>query len=44
MALSPGVVDQFVERLERHRKLKPTYPFDKDFAYEPQVFYSARSK
>ncbi|WP_105400960.1 M81 family metallopeptidase [Neorhizobium sp. T7_12] len=43
MALSPGVVDQFVERLERHRKLKPTYPFDKDFAYEPQVFVSARS-
>jgi microcystin degradation protein MlrC len=43
MALSPGVVDQFVERLERHRKLKPTYPFDKDFSYEPQVFVSARS-
>ncbi|WP_105415562.1 M81 family metallopeptidase [Neorhizobium sp. T25_27] len=44
MALSPGVVDQFVERLERHHKLRPTYPFDKDFAYEPQVFVSARSK
>jgi microcystin degradation protein MlrC len=43
MALSPGVVDQFVERLERHRKQRPTYPFDKDFAYEPQVFWSARS-
>ena len=43
MALSPGVVDQFVERLERHRKLKPTYPFDKDFTYDPQVFVSARS-
>jgi microcystin degradation protein MlrC len=43
MALSPGVVDQFVERLERHRKQRPTYPFDKDFAYEPQVFSSARS-
>ncbi|MFB9951722.1 M81 family metallopeptidase [Rhizobium puerariae] len=43
MALSPGVVDQFVERLERHRKQRPTYPFDKDFAYEPQVFLSARS-
>ncbi len=44
MALSPGVVDQFVERLERHRKLKPTYPFDKDFTFEPEVFVSARSK
>ncbi|WP_105370119.1 M81 family metallopeptidase [Neorhizobium huautlense] len=43
MALSPGVVDQFVERLERHRKQRPTYPFDRDFAYEPQVFLSARS-
>ena len=43
MALSPGVVDQFVERLERHRKLRQTYPFDKDFAFKPQVFPSARS-
>jgi microcystin degradation protein MlrC len=43
MALSPGVVDQFVERLDRHRKTRPTYPFDKDFNYEPQVFVSARS-
>ena len=43
MALSPGVVDQFVERLERHRKQRPSYPFDRDFAYEPQVFLSARS-
>ncbi len=43
MALSPGVVDQFVERLDRHRKARPTYPFDKDFAYQPEVFLSARS-
>jgi microcystin degradation protein MlrC len=43
MALSEGVVDQFVERLDRHRKQRPTYPFDKDFSYEPQVFLSARS-
>ncbi|RUM24836.1 M81 family peptidase [Rhizobium vallis] len=43
MALSPGVVDQFVERLPRLRKQHPTYPFDKDFAFEPQVFLSARS-
>lgn len=43
MALSPGVVDQFVERLPRLRKQHPTYPFDKDFAFEPEVFYSARS-
>ncbi|TAZ00949.1 M81 family metallopeptidase [Rhizobium leguminosarum] len=43
MALSTGVVDQFVERLPRLRKQRPTYPFDKDFAFEPQVFLSARS-
>ncbi|SKA29981.1 M81 family metallopeptidase [Consotaella salsifontis] len=43
MALSPGVVDQFIERLPRHRKMKPTYPFDKDFDFAPEVFLSARS-
>ncbi|MGR9416089.1 M81 family peptidase [Rhizobium leguminosarum] len=43
MALSTGVVDQFVERLPRLRKQHPTYPFDKDFAFEPQIFLSARS-
>lgn len=44
MALSPGVVDQFVERLPRLRKQHPTYPFDKDFAFEPKVFRSARAR
>lgn len=43
MALSPGVVDQFVERLPRLRKAHPTYPFDKDFSFDPQTFLSARS-
>jgi microcystin degradation protein MlrC len=43
MALSPGVVDQFVERLPRLRKQKQTYPFDRDFSFEPQVALSARS-
>ncbi|MBB3594544.1 microcystin degradation protein MlrC [Rhizobium sp. BK529] len=43
MALSAGVVDQFVERLPRLRKQHPTYPFDKDFNFEPQTFLSARS-
>jgi microcystin degradation protein MlrC len=44
MALSPGVVDQFVERLPRLRKTVPTYPFDKGFAYTPAVRLSARSR
>lgn len=43
MALSAGVVDQFVERLPRLHKEHPTYPFDKDFSFEPQAFLSARS-
>jgi microcystin degradation protein MlrC len=43
MALSAGVVDQFVERLPRPRKQHPTYPFDKDFSFEPRTFLSARS-
>ena len=43
MALSEGVVDQFVERLERKYKNGPTYPFDKDFAWSPTVIASARA-
>jgi microcystin degradation protein MlrC len=44
MALSPGVVDQFVERLERKHKAIPQYPFDKDFAWVPEVRWSRRSE
>jgi microcystin degradation protein MlrC len=43
MALSPGVVDQFVERLPRLRKQKPTYPFDKEFDFTPETIVSARA-
>jgi microcystin degradation protein MlrC len=42
MALSPGVVDQFVERLERKHKSVPQYPFDKNFAWTPEVRWSKR--
>lgn len=44
MALSPGVVDQYVERLLRLRKVVPTFPFDKGFEYQPKVVWSARSQ
>lgn len=44
MALSPGVVDQFVERLERKHKNAPQYPFDKGFAFSPKVLWSARAR
>ncbi len=42
MALSEGVVDQYVERLTRNRKLQPAYPFDKDFTFLPVCSLSAR--
>ncbi|WP_345830511.1 M81 family metallopeptidase (plasmid) [Pantoea sp. BRR-3P] len=42
MALSEGVVDQYVERLARKRKLKPAYPFDTDFSFLPVSRLSAR--
>ncbi|QDY44051.1 M81 family metallopeptidase [Candidatus Pantoea soli] len=42
MALSQGVVDQYVERLTRARKSHPTYPFDTDFAFVPAGIRSAR--
>lgn len=42
MALSPGAVDQFIERLPRLRKTRPTWPFDRDFAFVPESFASAR--
>jgi microcystin degradation protein MlrC len=43
MALSPGVVDQAVERLPRLRKTEPTFPFDRDFAWRPRARPSARA-
>lgn len=43
MALSPGVVDQFVERLVRHHKPGLQYPFDKEFAFTPDVKWSRRA-
>ena len=43
MALSPGVVDQFVERTERKHTPRPSYPFDREFAFVPQVKWSKRA-
>lgn len=43
MALSPGVVDQFVERLARQHKPHPTYPFDDGFEWAPKALRSARA-
>lgn len=42
MALSAGSVDQFVERLPRLRKPHPSFPFDRDFTFTPEVLRSRR--
>jgi len=44
MVLSTGVVDQFIERLERKHKPHPTYPWDKGFEFTPKAFVSARAE
>ncbi len=43
MALSPGVVDQDVARLPIRRVPRPTYPFDRNFTWEPLMRVSARA-
>lgn len=42
LALTPGVVDQHVERLAPRLVPRPTFPFDRDFSYRPHVRPSAR--
>jgi hypothetical protein len=37
-------VDQYTERLPRHRYLTPVYPNRKDFDFTPKPVWSARSK
>jgi microcystin degradation protein MlrC len=44
MALTEGVVDQYVERLPRLRKDHPIFPFDDGFEFTPEVRLSARSR
>ena len=36
LALSPGVVDQFIERLPYKRLNRPVYPVDKKFQWSPE--------
>jgi len=43
MALSEGVVNQDIERLERRRMSRPTWPFYTDAGFTPEVRWSARS-
>jgi microcystin degradation protein MlrC len=42
LALSAGAVDQFIERLRYDRWLRPRYPLDRDFVWEPHVIWSGQ--
>lgn len=44
MALTEGVVNQDIEALVSKRRIRPVFPFDRDFAYTPQARLSARWK
>jgi microcystin degradation protein MlrC len=43
LALSPGAVDQDIERLPRTHVRTPTYPFQREFDWRPAPVVSARS-
>ncbi len=42
MALTEGVVNQDIEHLESNRRLRPAFPFDRDFDFQPSARLSAR--
>ncbi len=43
MALTTGVVDQDIPRLPVRHVTRPCFPWDTDFAYVPEVIFSARA-
>ncbi|WP_165225468.1 M81 family metallopeptidase [Affinirhizobium pseudoryzae] len=42
MALTDGVINQDIERIPNTRRKRPSFPFDKDFDFAPEVFFSSR--
>ncbi len=42
MALTEGVVNQHIEAIENRRRLRPLFPFDKAFDFQPHARLSAR--
>ncbi|MGE6740385.1 M81 family metallopeptidase [Allorhizobium pseudoryzae] len=42
MALTDGVINQDIERIPNTRRKRPSFPFDKDFGFTPEVFFSSR--
>jgi microcystin degradation protein MlrC len=43
MALTTGVVDQDIPRLPVRHIHRPTFPWDKDFTYMPDIIFSVRA-
>jgi microcystin degradation protein MlrC len=44
MALTDGVVNQDIEGLVSKRRVRPVFPFDRSFEYQPKARFSARWK
>jgi microcystin degradation protein MlrC len=44
MALTEGVVNQDIEGLTSKRRMRPAFPFDRDFEYQPKARFSSRWK
>jgi microcystin degradation protein MlrC len=44
MALTDGAINQDIVNLPANRYRKPTYPFESDLQFKPEVYISARSK
>lgn len=44
LALTPGVVDQDIERLTYNRWQRPRFPHEKDFTFEPKVVWNNRDE
>ncbi|KRB61247.1 microcystin degradation protein MlrC [Rhizobium sp. Root708] len=42
MALTEGVVNQDIENLESKRRMRPAFPFDREFDFQPRARLSAR--
>jgi microcystin degradation protein MlrC len=42
MALTEGVVNQDIEGLSSERRMRPAFPFDRDFEYRPNARLSSR--
>ena len=44
LALTPGVVDQDIERVTYHRWQRPRFPHEQNFVFEPTVVWNDRDE